>query len=105
MSKLAIGVVLVCRRGDRRRSDVGDRRRDLSVCAWLVCLSVTVFDRRSCDLDLVAALSGVVSVDGGIGGSAFPKLECVEWSKMGSYAFENCVAGTGSRGLSTEIAN
>ena len=83
----------------------GSYTRDLSVRAWLMLLSVMVFGRRSSDLDLVAALSGVVSLDCGIGGSANPKLGCVEWSKMGSLAFENCVAGTGSRGLSSEIAN
>ena len=54
MSKLAIGVVLVCRRGDRRRSDVGDRRRVRSVCGWSVCLSMVVLGRRPSDLDLGA---------------------------------------------------
>ena len=58
--------------------------------------------RRPSDLDL-GALSGVVSIDDGIGGSALPKLGCVEWSKMGSYSFENCVVWTGVRGSDKEL--
>ena len=67
-------------------------------------LSVMAVCRRSSDLDLGAALSGDVSLDCGIGASVYTKLGCVEWSKMGSLAFENCVAWTGSNGVSSEIA-
>ena len=41
------------------------------------------------------ALPGVLSIDVSvIGGSVASKLGCAEWSKMGSYAFENCKVWT-----------
>ena len=43
----------------------------------------------------MVALSGVFSIEVSvIGGSVVSKLGCVEWSKMGSYSFENCRAWT-----------
>ena len=98
LSKLGwCGVVLGCL--------CGDRRRDLSVCGWWSSEFVIASGRLSSDLDRGAALSGEVSLDWGMGGNACTKLGCVEWSKMGSLAFENCVAWTGSNGVSSEIAN
>ena len=66
----------------------GDLRRDRSSCRSLVCASVIGCGRFSSDLDRGTTLSGVVSVDCGMGGNSGTKLGCVEWSKMGSYAGE-----------------
>ena len=61
--------------------------------------------RLSSDLDRGTTLSGVVSVDCGMGGNSGTKLGCVEWSKMGSYAGEYCAVWTKAEGVSSKIAD